>query len=82
MTVWHTYALEWGSRTARFSVDGRVVLDNAPSPRGLLGLVVWLDNQYMVVTPRGRFRWGLLDISDQQWLEVSRLTVEPDRFGS
>jgi len=95
MTAWHTYALEWGSRAARFSLDGRPVLDRAPSPGGPLGLVVWLDNQFMVVTPRGRFRWGLLDVPGPQWLEVSRLTVEagppappvygdalPDAFGS
>jgi hypothetical protein len=76
MTAWHTYVLEWGSHAARFSLDGRPVLDDAPSPRGPLGLVVWLDNQYMVVTPRGRLGWGLLDVPGPQWLEVSRLIVK------
>jgi hypothetical protein len=77
MTAWHTYAVEWEERRARFSVDGELILENAPSPRGPLGFVMWLDNQYMVVTPQGRFGWGLLDVSGRQWMEVDSLTIEP-----
>jgi hypothetical protein len=77
MMMWHTYELAWGEERARFSVDGEPVLKDAPSPRGPLGLVVWLDNQYMVATPQGRFRWGLLDVPDRQWMEVDSLAIEP-----
>ncbi len=77
MTEWHTYTIEWGKQAARFSVDGAPILENAPSPRGPLGFVMWLDNQYMVVTPWGRFRWGLLDVPGRQWMEVDRLAIEP-----
>jgi hypothetical protein len=76
MTEWHTYAIEWGTEQSKFSVDGSIVLQNAPSPRGPLGFVMWLDNQYMVVTPWGRFRWGLLDIPGRQWMEISQLIIE------
>jgi hypothetical protein len=38
---------------------------------------MWLDNQYLVVTPWGRLRWGLLDTPGRQWLEVSELAIEP-----
>jgi len=76
MTGWHTYVLEWGVERARFSVDGREVMDG-PSPRGPLGFVMWLDNQYMVATPWGRFGWGLLDVPGRQWMEVDRLALEP-----
>jgi hypothetical protein len=38
---------------------------------------MWLDNQYMVVTPWGRLGWGLLDVQERQWMEVERLTIEP-----
>ncbi len=77
MTVWHTYTLEWGVERARFSVDGEVVLADAPSPRGPLGFVMWLDNQRMVVTPQGRLKWGLLDAPGRQWMEVDSLAIEP-----
>jgi hypothetical protein len=76
MTVWHTYVLEWEAERAGFSVDGRPVLENASSPRGPMGFVMWLDNQYMAVAPWGRFAWGLLDIPGRQWLEVEWLSIE------
>ena len=77
MTQWHTYAIKWGRERARFSVDGEMVLERAPSPRGPLGFVIWLDNQYMAVTPWGRLRWGLLDVPGRQWMEVDSLAIEP-----
>lgn len=76
MTRWHTYVIEWESRETRFSVDGEVVLEDAPSPRGPLGLVMWLDNQYMVATPQGRLGWGLLEVPGKQWMEVDRLAIQ------
>ena len=76
MTEWHTYVIEWGTERSKFTVDGSTVLENAPSPRGPLGFVMWLDNQYMVVTPWGRFGWGLLHVSGRQWMEVDRLIIE------
>jgi hypothetical protein len=76
VTEWHTYAIEWGTERTGFSVDGVSVLRDAPSPRGPLGFVMWLDNQYMVVTPRGRLGWGLLDVPGRQWIEVDRLAIE------
>jgi hypothetical protein len=82
MTEWHVYAIEWGTEQTRFLVDGQPVLENAPSPRGPLGFVMWLDNQYMVVTPWGRFRWGLLEIPGRQWMQVDWLRIEPGLFQS
>ena len=75
MTAWHTYTLEWGERTVRFGVDGETFLSDAPAPRGPLGFVLWLDNQYLVATPQGRVRWGLLEVAGEQWLEVGQLTM-------
>jgi hypothetical protein len=79
MTAWHTYVLEWGERSARFAVDGQTVLACEPSPRGPLGFVIWLDNQYMVATPWGAFKYGWLEASGRQWMEVDRLSIEPGR---
>lgn len=77
MIDWHDYTIEWAVGRARFLVDGVPVLENAPSPHGPLGFVLWLDNQYLVVTPQGRFRWGLLAAPGRQWLEVDWLSIEP-----
>lgn len=75
MTEWHEYVIEWGARTSRFLVDGRVVLDEAPSPHGPMCLVAWIDNQYLVATPQGRFRWGVIDAPGRQWLEISEMRL-------
>jgi len=82
MTGWHTYVIEWGKEQACFSVDGEAVLADAPSPQGPLGFVMWLDNQYMVATPQGRLRWGLLDVPGCQWMEADRLAIEPGVYNS
>ncbi|NJM06672.1 hypothetical protein HC891_11545 [Candidatus Gracilibacteria bacterium] len=76
-TDWHDYELIWGARYSTFRVDGRTVLDHAPAPRGPLCFVAWVDNQYMVVKPWGRFAWGLLDTMGEQWLEIEELYIEP-----
>lgn len=81
MTDWHVYTLDWGTRSAHFRVDGQTVLADAPAPRGPLCLVVWLDNQYAIVTPWGRFGWGLLDSLGRQWLEIDWLAIERGTYG-
>ncbi len=80
MTLWHTYVLEWERERARFSLAGpdsrsSVPLLDVPAPGGSLGFVMWQDNQYLVLTPWGRIRWGLLEIPKQQWMEVDYLEI-------
>jgi hypothetical protein len=75
MRDWHTYVIEWGEERARFRVDGELALDCDTPPGGPLGFVMWLDNQYAVVTPWGRFRFGLLDAPGWQWMEVDVLDI-------
>jgi hypothetical protein len=76
MTEWHTYILEWRRENARFAVDEETVLKCETSPRGPLGFVMWLDNQYLVTTPWGRFRYGWLECPGRQWMEVERLSID------
>ncbi len=75
MTDWHTYVIDWQQKTAHFTVDGQTVLKCNTPPRGPLGFVLWLDNQYMIATPWGRFQHGLLDAPGRQWLEVSYVEI-------
>lgn len=77
MTDWHIYTIEWGTSHTRFRVDGHTVLDHAPSPGGPQCFVLWMDNQYMIVTPWGTFGWGLLTVPVRQWVEVDWLAIEP-----
>jgi hypothetical protein len=79
MTEWHTYAITWGEQQTSFSVDDELVLEAPSSPGGPLGFVMWLDNQYAVVTPWGRLGYGLLEWSQRQWMEVDLLSIEPGR---
>jgi hypothetical protein len=75
MTTWHDYRLSWQRSGCYFWVDGRPVLQTHHSPRGPMGFVCWLDNQFMIATPSGRLRWGILDTVREQWLEVTDLRV-------
>ena len=77
MLKWHDYVIEWGRRCSHFFVDGELIAGPIPSPRGPLGFVMWLDNQYMVATPQGRLGWGVLEIAGRQWMEVEHFTIEP-----
>lgn len=77
MDEWHVYVIEWGKRHSHFSVDGEPVAGPVPSPRGPLGFVMWLDNQYLVATPQGRLGWGVLEIVGRQWMEVDHFAIEP-----
>lgn len=72
---WSQYTLEWREGWARFDVDGTTVLETGRPPRGPLGFVAWLDNQWAVVTPQGHFGWGLVD-TGAQWLDLRQLRIE------
>ncbi|MBI3362110.1 MAG: hypothetical protein HY023_13485 [Chloroflexi bacterium] len=81
MTEWHTYELEWREREAIFWVDGVETLRAPDPPRGPLGFVAWVDNQYAIATPQGRFGFGMVETTEPQWIElesVSTLRVTPD----
>ncbi|HZC07715.1 MAG TPA: hypothetical protein VE338_18910 [Ktedonobacterales bacterium] len=73
---WHDYSLEWLPDRARFWVDGRESLAVEHPPRGPLGFVAWIDNQYAIATPRGELRFGALDCGPQ-WLELASISIEP-----
>lgn len=74
----HTYTLEWLPDAVRFEVDGATVHTAPTSPGGPLGFIAWMDNQYAVVTPQGRFRFGLLATDAPQWLALDQITIESE----
>lgn len=73
----HTYTLEWRTDGVTFGVDGADVFHTPYAPRGPLGFITWIDNQYAVVTPQGRFGFGLIATQEPQWLALDQLIIEP-----
>jgi hypothetical protein len=67
---WHTYSLDWQRDSVTFAVDGTIVHEANCAPRGALGFVAWVDNQYAVVTPKGKFGHGLVSAPNPQAIEL------------
>mgnify|MGYP005841255401 CR=1 FL=1 len=74
LTEWHDYTLIWHPSGAHFRVDGVEVAYHAVAPRGTLGLVVWIDNQYLVARETGALRGGTVTCG-AQGLELAGLQI-------
>jgi hypothetical protein len=72
----HTYTLDWQPDQTRFAVDDVTVLQTPYAPRGPAGFVAWIDNQYAVVTPQGRLRFGVVPVERDQSLVIERIVIE------
>lgn len=72
----HTYALEWRHDGATFAVDGAPVYTTPFAPRGPAGLIAWMDNRYLIATPQGALRFGVVPIASEQALVLESLVIE------
>lgn len=75
LTAWHKYELEWQRELAVFCVDGVERLRAPAPPRGPLGFVLWIDNQYAIASREGKFGFGMCEVKEEQWLEVEDLEI-------
>lgn len=73
--TWHTYSLLWMEDRSVFCVDNEKVLETALSPRGRLGLVIWIDNQYFRFDPEGKIGFGFQEVAEDQWLQVRNISL-------
>ncbi len=73
--AWHTYCLEWRADRVRFLLDGELRFETTTAPRAPLGLVLWIDNQYVAFPPTGRLRFGRLPNPEPAWLELADLEM-------
>ena len=76
MVAWHSYTIEWHARAVHFFVDDRCVLKSRRAPRGPLGVVIWMDNQFLVATPQGRIGHGVAAQRESQWMDIADVIVE------
>lgn len=74
-TEWHAYRLGWGQPGVSFSVDGKIVFQTSLAPVGKLGLIIWIDNQFMAWQPDGTIRAGTL-AGPGGWLEIGDVEMK------
>lgn len=75
LTQWHSYQIECGEKSATFYIDHQPHFETRVIPRGRLGLVIWIDNQYLAFKPDGTLRAGTLPTLESAWLEVRDILV-------
>jgi hypothetical protein len=77
LTDWHTYRIDWRAREAIFFVDDAEIF-RAPNPPTVpMGFVAWIDNNCMVAGVGREFAFSRLRIDQRQWMELSRVRIEP-----
>lgn len=74
--AWHSYRIDWRPEEVLFEVDGAPVLRTRVTPRGRLGFVAWIDNQYAILSERRGIRFGTLATETGHWLEIADLAFE------
>ena len=75
LTQWHHYQLNWQPGRVEYYLDDVLVFETATSPKGPLGLVIWIDNQFAAFTPTGKISAGSLANPSPAWMEIADLTV-------
>jgi hypothetical protein len=78
VTDWHSYGLIWERERVRFTVDDTRIFQTANAPKGRMGLVIWIDNQYFSFTSKGHIKFGSLRSTTEAILEIRHLFVEND----
>ncbi len=76
VTQWHEYTMKWDAKQVLFTVDGTNVFQTNITPHGPMSLVLWIDNQYAALPPRGGLRAGSLPNPEPAWLEMSNFSVQ------
>ena len=76
VTRWHTYKLEWLRDLVRFYVDDVLVFTSTLSPKPLLGLVIWIDNQYAAFSADGTVRFGTEENTGDSCMEIKDLLLD------
>ena len=73
---WHHYKLTWNHDGISFELDGTNVMRSKVTPRGPLGFLVWIDNQFAALPPNGKFSYGTLENDEPAWIEIMDLQMK------
>lgn len=76
VTSWHTYQIDWQAHEVQFLIDDHIIHSTLISPKGKLGLVVWVDNQFAAFRPDGQISFGTLASQESTTLEIKNLVVK------
>lgn len=74
-TDWHQYQIDWLPCSVSCHIDNEPVFESNISPKPPLGLVVWIDNQYMAFPPDGKFAFGMLPTLEATSLEIKAIQI-------
>lgn len=73
----HRYQIDWLPDKAIFRVDDEIVLEATDAiTQNALGFIVWIDNQYAIVSPKGRFGSGFVNAPHDQSLILHDIKIE------
>lgn len=75
MTEAHAYTIQWQEDDVKFRIDNEVVHHVSMRCTSKLGFVAWIDNQYLVATPRGRLKWGTSPVLGRQTMQIRNLQL-------
>ena len=76
VTAWHTYQMDWEAGMVYFHLDGAAIYQTDVAPQGPLSLVLWIDNQYAALPPKGGLRYGTLPNKELAWLEIRDFAIK------
>ena len=76
VTNWHAYQINWQKNKVQFLIDEKEILTTKISPKGKLGIVIWVDNQYAAFNPNGQILFGTLAAQASTTLEINNLFVK------
>jgi hypothetical protein len=75
VTQWHNYSLEWDREQVIFKVADQT-FQTRITPKGPLGLVIWIDNQYAAFKSNGELAYGTLENIRSEWVEIEALLIQ------
>jgi hypothetical protein len=75
VTQWHHYKMILDHDVVTYELDGHNIWKTSITPRGALGFLVWVDNQYAALPPDGKLSYGTLENTEPTWIEVMDLCI-------
>jgi hypothetical protein len=75
-TSWHNYLIRWTKNGVRFEIDDQAVYLTTTTPLEPLGFVLWVDNQYLSVSPDKPVSFGSLANPQPVCLQVQKLSIQ------